>query len=241
PPRCSTGRSASSTACQPEARPSRTPTRRRPGPPGPRDPRAPTAQQEAENNAEPSASVRALNIARYGGPDVMTVAEIDEPALGPRDVLIDVRAASLNPLDVKFREKKAWPILRPRLPVTLGCDVAGVVRAVGEDARHFAVGDEVFARLEENRMGGLAERVAADGVIDYTQGKVALRQLDGVFDSLGDASELRSLAMVKPGGIVVGVGGLPDPGLPLLPWWARPVVRWRTTARRAAARRAGAR
>src|SRR5438128_1101047 len=50
-------------------------------------------------------------------------------------------------------------------PIALGCDVAGVVSALGPDAKGFAVGDEVYARLEKGRMGGLAEQVAADASV----------------------------------------------------------------------------
>ena len=62
------------------------------------------------------AAMRAAVIHRYGGPDVLAVEEWPVPAVGPRDVLIDVRAASLNPIDFKLRERKVWPILRPSFP-----------------------------------------------------------------------------------------------------------------------------
>ena len=271
--------------------------------------------------------MRAAVIHRYGGPDVLVVEERSPPAVGPRDVLIDVRAASLNPIDFKLRERKVWPVLRPSFPLILGCDVAGVVAQVGAAVTRFAAGDEVYARLEKGRMGGLAEQVAAAEpvvakkparasfeevasiplagltalqalreaaglrpgqrvlvhagaggvgslaiqiakilglhvatttsgknadfvrslgaaeVVDYTKENVAahLRDLDAVFDTLGDASEIRSMTLVKPGGVVVGVSGLPDPGFAMLPWFARPVVWMRTRARRAAMARTGAR
>src|SRR5438067_1206282 len=106
--------------------------------------------------------MRAVVVQRYGGPVAIEIVEYAEPALGTHDVRIDVRAASLNPIDFKIREGKLKLVLRRRPPIVLGCDVAGVVGAVGEQVRDFEIGDEVFARLEKDRMGGLAERVAAN-------------------------------------------------------------------------------
>jgi NADPH:quinone reductase-like Zn-dependent oxidoreductase len=272
--------------------------------------------------------MRAVVIHRYGGPEVLSLEERDEPAAQAGDVVIDVRAASLNPLDFKIRDG-ALRMMRPkhRLPIALGCDVAGVVRAIGADVRGFANGDRVFARLEKRRMGGLAERVAADAsvvakmpanasfeeaasvplagltalqalresaalgagqrvlvhagaggvgslaiqiakalglwvatttstrnvdfvrglgadlVIDYTKGAPELTDLDAVFDTLGDASEVASLAMVKRGGVVVGIGGRPDGAFARahLPAFVRPALAFLNRKRTRAAARAGAR
>ncbi len=104
--------------------------------------------------------MRAVVATRYGGPEVLAIVDRPEPSCGPRDVLIAVRAASLNPLDFKIREGKLKLVLRLPLPIALGCDVAGVVQAVGTEVTRFAAGDEVYARLEKDRMGGLAEQVA---------------------------------------------------------------------------------
>src|SRR5262245_5044004 len=102
----------------------------------------------------------------------MQLEERAAPEVGARDVLIDVRAASLNPIDFKIRAG-GLRLMRPRrpLPIALGCDVAGVVRSIGAGVKELAVGDEVFARLEKGRMGGLAEQVAADvGVVALKPG-----------------------------------------------------------------------
>src|ERR1043165_10048226 len=105
--------------------------------------------------------MRAVVATRYGGPDVLDIVERPAPTGGPRDVLIDGRAAGLNPLDFKVRDGKTklWLPLKP--PVALGCDVAGTVASVGAEVTRFKAGDAVFARLEKLRMGGLAEHVAA--------------------------------------------------------------------------------
>jgi NADPH:quinone reductase-like Zn-dependent oxidoreductase len=99
---------------------------------------------------------------RFGGPDVLELKDVAEPEVGPRDVLIDVRAASLNPVDAKIRAGELKLVLSTRPPMILGCDVAGVVKGVGGEVTRFRAGDEVYGRLEKSRMGGLAERVAAN-------------------------------------------------------------------------------
>jgi len=110
--------------------------------------------------------VKGVVATRYGGPDVLAIVERPIPEVGPTDVLIDVRAASLNPLDFKVRAGKTKLAMPLKPPVALGCDVAGVVRAVGAQVTKYAVGDEVYARLEKLRMGGLAEQaVATEAVV----------------------------------------------------------------------------
>ena len=78
--------------------------------------------------------MRSVVARRYGGPEVLEVVDRDEPMVGARDVMIEVRAASLNPLDYKIREGKTKLVLPLKPPVTLGCDVAGVVTATGGEA-----------------------------------------------------------------------------------------------------------
>jgi alcohol dehydrogenase len=272
--------------------------------------------------------MKAVVAQRYGGPEVLDLAQRPEPNVGPTDVLVAVRAASLNPLDNKIRNGNVKLVLSLRPPIALGCDVAGVVVAVGARVSRFTAGNEVYARLEEMRMGGLAERVVADDsvvalkparatfaeaaavplaaltslqalresaalqpgqrvlihagaggvgtfaiqiakivglwvatttstknvdfvktlgadeVIDYTKERVSdrVRDLDAVFDTLG-ASEIESLGVVKRGGVVVGIAGLPDVTFSRkrLPWWASTGVWLATAKRRRAAARVNAR
>jgi NADPH:quinone reductase-like Zn-dependent oxidoreductase len=85
--------------------------------------------------------------------------------------------------------------------------------------------------------------LGADRVVDYTKEDVAVlgRDLDAVLDTIGPSSEIRSMSVVKPGGVVVGVSGLPEPSSAILPWFARPIVWLRTRSRREAAARTGVR
>ncbi len=109
--------------------------------------------------------MKAVVARRYGGPEVIDIVDLRPPAVHANDVLIDVRAAALNPLDYKIRAGKTKLVLRLKPPVPLGCDVAGVVAGVGPKVTAFKEGDEVFARLEKLRMGGLAQQVCADASV----------------------------------------------------------------------------
>jgi len=239
--------------------------------------------------------MKAVLIHRYGGNDVLALEDVPEPALRPRDVLIDVHAASVNPIDFKIRGGGLKAVRKLAFPIRLGFDVSGIVRQRGPAATRFAPGAEVFASLDE-RMGGFAECVAADEsvvaakpkkldhehaaalplvsltswqalvdiakvgpgskvlihagaggigtaaiqiakhlgatvatttstknvafvrslgadtVIDYTQADFTqtVAGQDVVFETLGGASELRSLAVIRRGGIMVSIAGLPD-------------------------------
>ena len=104
--------------------------------------------------------MKAFGIDRYKG----AVREIDvaEPVAGPRDVVVRVHAASVNQLDLKLAEGEFKALLEYDLPLTLGHDLAGVVESVGPAVTRFAVGDEVFGRVADLRIGTFAERIAVD-------------------------------------------------------------------------------
>jgi NADPH:quinone reductase-like Zn-dependent oxidoreductase len=69
-----------------------------------------------------------------------------------------VRAASINPIDFKIREGGVKVLLKYKLPLILGNDLAGVVEGVGPGVTRFAPGDEIYARLDKDRIGALAEK-----------------------------------------------------------------------------------
>ncbi len=79
----------------------------------------------------------------FGGPEVFDRREVEVPELGGHQVLVRVRATSVNPVDYKIRRGDAKALCPPR-PATLHGDVAGVVEAVGDDVTAFKVGDAVF-------------------------------------------------------------------------------------------------
>jgi NADPH:quinone reductase-like Zn-dependent oxidoreductase len=87
---------------------------------------------------------RAVRFDRYGGRDVLYVAEIDMPSPGPREVLVEVHAAGINPGEAGIRQGAMHEIFPATFPSGEGSDLAGVVIAVGPDVSEFCVGDEVM-------------------------------------------------------------------------------------------------
>ena len=241
--------------------------------------------------------MKAFVVARYGRNEVRA-ADVPEPTAGNTDVLVKVSAASINPLDSMVANGEFKQLLKYKTPFVLGHDVAGVITKVGADVRGFAVGDQVFARPRDLRIGTFAEYIAideddvahkpktlslheaaavplvalaawqilverahvqpgqkvlvhagtgglgstviqlakhlgayvtttangakeqlvrdlgADVVIDYTKQDFAeiLSGYDLVVDSLGGENLLKSLTVLKPGGLAIGVTGPPDAG-----------------------------
>jgi alcohol dehydrogenase len=106
--------------------------------------------------------MKAFVLDRYGNNDGVRFGEMPDPQLGPGDVLVQIHAASVNPLDLRIRQGKLKPVLPYRLPIVLGNDLAGVVVKVGRNARRFQPGDEVYARPDQSRIGAFAEFIAMD-------------------------------------------------------------------------------
>ena len=106
--------------------------------------------------------MRAYVLRHYGGPEGSVLMDVPAPAPEPRDILVEVRAAGLNPVDFKFRQGKLRAILRPKLPLVLGNELAGEVIAVGHDVKRFRAGDRVFARVAKERAGAFAEQACVD-------------------------------------------------------------------------------
>ena len=129
--------------------------------------------------------MKALAFGEHGGLDRLRYQDVADPKIGPRDVLVRVRAAALNHLDLFVRE--GLPGLTLPMPFWTGCDIAGDVAAIGAEVRDVAVGDRVavnpnlydgtcefclrgehslcvrYGILGEHTHGGLAEYVAVEG------------------------------------------------------------------------------
>ena len=286
-----------------------------------------TGSRDGEPVVPPT--TRAWTVTAYGAKHPLELRERPTPEVGERDLLVRVEAAGVNPLDVKTWHGEFKVPLPYRTPFVLGNDVAGTVERVGAGVTRFAVGDAVYARVDQRRVGTFAERVAvaeadcapvprsvstveaaslplvaltawqalvvradvrpgqrvlvhagaggvgsmaiqlarhlgahvattasaanadlvrssgADEVVDHRSEDFTARlhDYDVVLDPLGEASVLRSLTVLRPGGVVVGISGPPDPafatqlGRPLL----RPVLALTSRKVRAAARRRGVR
>ncbi|MFJ2173594.1 NADP-dependent oxidoreductase [Streptomyces sp. NPDC087851] len=104
--------------------------------------------------------MKTFMIERYGDKAGVRAAEMPDPRVGAEDVLVRIHAASVNPLDLRLRDGDFKAILPYGLPLVLGNDLAGVVVQVGPDVTRFAVGDEVYARPDKNRIGTFAELIA---------------------------------------------------------------------------------
>lgn len=104
--------------------------------------------------------MRAFVVERYGDADSVRAGDVPDPQVGDDDVLVRIHAASVNPLDLKTRDGDFKAILPYRVPFVLGNDLAGVVVAVGTGVTRFAVGDEVYARPDKDRIGTFAELIA---------------------------------------------------------------------------------
>lgn len=104
--------------------------------------------------------MRAFAIDAYGQP--LHEVDVPDPVVGAQDVLIEVAATSVNQLDEKLREGEFTAILPYRAPLVLGHDLAGTVIRTGAQVTGYAVGDAVFARPRDHRIGTFAERIAVD-------------------------------------------------------------------------------
>jgi NADPH:quinone reductase-like Zn-dependent oxidoreductase len=241
--------------------------------------------------------MKAFVVAQYGK-DGFRAADVPAPTVGTNDVLVKVSAASINPLDKMIRNGEFKQLLKYKPPFVIGHDVAGVVAQVGAAVTDFKVGDEVYARPRDLRIGTFAEYIAidqndvapkpvsltlheaaalplvalaawqilverarvkpgqkvlvhagagglgstviqlakhlgahvatttsgatealardlgADVVIDYMKQDFSkvLSGYDLVLDSLGGENLMKSLTVLKPGGLAIGVAGPPDAG-----------------------------
>ncbi|WP_395296480.1 NADP-dependent oxidoreductase [Kitasatospora hibisci] len=107
--------------------------------------------------------MKAIAIRRYGGPEVVEYTELPDPKVGPDSVLVQVRAAGVNPVDWKVREGRLDGLIDAHFPLVMGWDAAGVVRAVGGGVTEFEPGDEVYGYVRKDTVehGTYAELVAA--------------------------------------------------------------------------------
>jgi NADPH2:quinone reductase len=106
--------------------------------------------------------MRAMTVTEFGPPDVLTMAEMPDPTPGEQDLLVEVHAAGVNPVDTKIRASGLG--VERTFPFIPGYDVSGIVRAMGPkvDPDRFSVGDAVYASPNLVRNGAHAEMVCVD-------------------------------------------------------------------------------
>ena len=107
--------------------------------------------------------MQAITLTEFGSPDVLTFQSAQDPLVGPDSVLIETRAAGVNPVDWKIRRGYLSGMIPHHMPLTPGWDVAGVVRAVGPAVTEFREGDEMLGYVREDHVqnGTYAELVSA--------------------------------------------------------------------------------
>jgi NADPH2:quinone reductase len=103
--------------------------------------------------------LRAVVIHEYGGPEVLKLEERPEPEVRDTDILVEVHATSVNPVDTKVRQNSS---AQRTLPFILGFDVSGLVVRCGSRVTQWKPGDEIFATANLFRNGANAEYVALD-------------------------------------------------------------------------------
>jgi NADPH:quinone reductase-like Zn-dependent oxidoreductase len=243
------------------------------------------------------AAMRAFVFKEYGGPAVTELGEVSEPSARAGELLVRVHAVGLNPVDFKTRAGKLKMIRKYALPQIMGNELSGVVMKVGEGVTKFKEGDRIFARVDKDVLGALAEvarvhedhaahapssidletaaavplagltalqalrdelhvkkgdkvfisggaggvgtfaiqlakwlgatvattaspkgdalvrRLGADIAIDYTKAKFEdeLHDYDAAFDLIGADTLARCFQIVKKGGHVLSINGMPEP------------------------------
>lgn len=101
--------------------------------------------------------MKAVFIQKYGSPDVMQFGDLPKPVPGPGDILLAMKAASINPIDYKVREGKVKLLFAYKMPLIMGNDGSGVVESVGSGVTRFKAGDPVIVRPDKSRIGTFAE------------------------------------------------------------------------------------
>jgi NADPH:quinone reductase-like Zn-dependent oxidoreductase len=156
--------------------------------------------------------MKAFVVEKYGRSG-LRAAQVPDPAISPRDVLVRVSAASINPLDKMVRNGEFKLLLKYKTPFILGHDLAGVVTRVGAEVLDFKIGDEVYARPRDLRIGAFAEYIAIDHTdIALKPNSLTMEESASVpLVALAAWQALVDLAQVKPGQKVLvhaGAGGL---------------------------------
>ncbi|AFU14077.1 MULTISPECIES: NADP-dependent oxidoreductase [Bacillus cereus group] len=103
--------------------------------------------------------MKAMIIDRYGKVP-MRMTEVPTPEINEYEVLAEIHAASINPIDFKIRDGKVKMLLKYEMPLILGNDFSGVIVKIGAKVTNFKVGDEIYARPRKNKIGTFAEYIA---------------------------------------------------------------------------------
>ncbi len=161
--------------------------------------------------------MRAVQVTRFGGPEVLRVAEVEQPAPISTEVLVRVIAAGVNPVDCKTRRGEGVARWMGPPPFVVGWDVCGTVEAIGYGVTRFQVGDVVYGMPRFPRSGGCyAEYVTApsrqfapvpEGISPVEAAALPLAALTA-WQCLVDSAQIKSGETVLVHGAAGGVGHL---------------------------------
>lgn len=150
--------------------------------------------------------MQAIVYTTYGSPDVLQLKDIEKPTPKDNEVLVEVHAASANPLDWHLMRAEPFlarlenGLLKPK-NTKLGADIAGQVEAVGRNVTQFQVGDQVFGGITIKELGGFAEYVCApEELLALKPAKITFEQAAAVPIAAFTALQgLRNKGQIQPG------------------------------------------
>ncbi len=152
--------------------------------------------------------MKAIRLDAFGAADQLRLQDVPMPAPGPRDVLVRVIAAGVNPVDWKIRSGALAALFPVRTPATLGWDAAGIVTAAGAEVDAFKPGDAVFFFADFAHGGTYAEFVAVDAAqVALKPRTLSFAQAAAVPTAALAAWRAIEIANVRPGQKVLVHGG----------------------------------
>ncbi len=158
-------------------------------------------------------TMKAVRIESYGSADVLRFGDAPRPKPSAGEILVQVKATSVNPFDCAARAGYMHGYFNYAFPLILGLDAAGVVAEVGAGVTQFKIGDQVYARLNPARNGGYAEFALASAgeaaakpkTLDFVQA-AAVPHVALTAQSMIDAASLANGQTVLIHGAAGGVG-----------------------------------
>lgn len=158
--------------------------------------------------------MKAIQLDAYGGPEVLSLRDVIDPVAGTGEIVVDIHAASVNPVDWKISSGVRRDKISLNFPYTPGIDFSGVVRAVGEGVTEYAPSDAVFGVTPQTQQACYAEAIALDAALvtnkpaDLSHADAAALALVGATAIVSlDAVELAAGDVVLIHGGAGGVGG----------------------------------
>jgi NADPH:quinone reductase-like Zn-dependent oxidoreductase len=159
--------------------------------------------------------MKALIYEKFGSAEVLHIGDVPEPKVPDDGVLVSFRASTVNVIDYRARNGSLAPFVNNKFPKIPGADIAGVITAVGQNARRFKVGDAVFGATDPFKGGALAEVVAiAESSLAPKPDDLGFNEAAALpITGLAALQALRTLGKIKPGDAVLLYGSSGAMGL----------------------------